>query len=396
MKRLWISLPFLLVAVTALAQVPSGGANVEVDPIRCWWRTSTNAIRIGEIFDLSLTCAVLENEAVQVLPDESRLGVTVVQMAPFEVVGGSHPADLRSGSRRFFQYQYKLRIIGPDVIGKEVLLPPTTIHYTINSRVAENTAVQGRDLSYVLPGESMKVASLVPAGAQDIRDAAGEDFTNVETLELRASVLGIVATACVALGLLMTVIVLFGLARRSSRRTPADERLLSTLSLAGTAAGELAAVQREREQQGWNDGLVARALAATRLAASCAIGANTNQRIVTPAVHAGEGRLIVKTGFGGKPRMVSGSTTPTDVSQAIAAATGPDAARVPMLEAMHDALSTFSVARYARDAKIDEGTLDTALSTAMTVARQVRGEHSWLKTFLRQLRTGGAPAETRA
>src|SRR5260370_36286 len=31
---------------------------VQVDPIRCWWRTSAGAVRIGETFDLRLTCAV--------------------------------------------------------------------------------------------------------------------------------------------------------------------------------------------------------------------------------------------------------------------------------------------------------------------------------------------------
>lgn len=395
MKRWWICLPLLLVAVTAAAQAPAAGANVEVDPIRCWWRTSTSAVRIGEIFDVSLTCAVLENDAVQVIPDESRLGVNVVQMAPFEVVGGAHPADLRSGSRRFFQYQYKLRVISPDAIGKEVVLPAISIHYAINSRVAPNTALQGRDLAYLLPEQAMKVASMVPAGAGDIRDAAGEDFANVETFEARANVLEVVALACAALGLLMTIIVLFGVARRSRRRTPADARLLSTRRLASTAADELAAVRREREHQGWNDSLVARALAATRLAASCAIGANTNQRIAAPNVVAGEGRLVVGTGFRGKPRMVSGSTTPMNISQAIAAATGADAARVPMLEAMRDGLSTFSIAHYARDAALDQDRLDAALSTAIGAAGQVRGEHSWLNTFVKQLRTGGAPAETR-
>jgi hypothetical protein len=192
----------------------------------------------------------------------------------------------------------------------------------------------------------------------------------------------------------MTIIVLVGLARRTRRRTPADERLLSPRSLVGAAAGELNAVRRERERQGWNDGLVSRALAATRLAASCALGANTNQRIAGRKVEAGEGRLIAAPGMRGKPRLISGATTPTDITQAIA--TGEDAARAPMLESLRDALSTFTVAQYAREAKIDDGALDSALSSAISATGRVRGEHSWLKTFLKQLRSGGAPAETRA
>ena len=148
-----------------------GRTNVEVDPIRCWWRTSAGAVRIGEHFDLWLTCAVLETDAVQVVPDESHLGIEVAALAPFEVVGGSHPADLRSGNRRFFQYQYILRIINPDAIGKDVKIPDTVIHYKVNSRVAANTSLQGRDLTYVLPPEEVRVASMVPADATDIRDS---------------------------------------------------------------------------------------------------------------------------------------------------------------------------------------------------------------------------------
>ena len=113
---------------------------------------------------------------MQVVPDQSHLGVEVAAMAPFEVVGGSHPADLRSGNRRFFQYQYILRIINPDAIGKDVKIPDTVIHYKVNSRVAANTSMQGRDLTYVLPTEEVRVASMVPADATDIRDSSGESF----------------------------------------------------------------------------------------------------------------------------------------------------------------------------------------------------------------------------
>src|ERR687889_213127 len=105
----WSVLPLLAVLATpvfAQPPAPSDTETVEVDPIRCWWRTSQGAVRIGELFDLSLTCAVLQNDAVQVVPDESRLGNAVIQMAPFEVVSGNHPADLHSANRRFFQYEY--------------------------------------------------------------------------------------------------------------------------------------------------------------------------------------------------------------------------------------------------------------------------------------------------
>src|SRR5688500_3139189 len=88
----------ILVPLTAWTQTaPTTEQMVSVDPIRCWWRMSKGAVRIGETFDLSLTCAVLDNEAVQVAHDESRLAGAVIAMAPYEVVASSHPQDLRGG-----------------------------------------------------------------------------------------------------------------------------------------------------------------------------------------------------------------------------------------------------------------------------------------------------------
>src|SRR5207247_4035163 len=123
-------------------------------------------------------CAVLQTDAVQVTPDESRLDSAVAQMSPFEVLGGAHPADLYSGNRRFFQYEYVLRVISPAVIGKDVKIPDPPIHYRVNSTVAANSALQGRDHTYLLPPLSVRVLSLVPADAPDIRDTAKESFAS--------------------------------------------------------------------------------------------------------------------------------------------------------------------------------------------------------------------------
>ena len=53
----------LLVLSASSAFAQTGTDLVEVDPIKCWWRTSTSAVRTGESFDLRLTCAVVETEA---------------------------------------------------------------------------------------------------------------------------------------------------------------------------------------------------------------------------------------------------------------------------------------------------------------------------------------------
>src|SRR6059036_3566063 len=95
---------------------------VETDPLQCWWRTSAGAVRVGEPFTVVLTCAVLETDAATVVVDQSRLEPSVVQFAPFEVLGGSHGADLRTDLRRFFQYEYRLRLIAENLFGRDAAL----------------------------------------------------------------------------------------------------------------------------------------------------------------------------------------------------------------------------------------------------------------------------------
>jgi hypothetical protein len=397
-KRFLFSMLALGVAVQALAQMPpnkpadAGVANVEVDPIRCWWRTSTGAVRIGEHFDLWLTCAALETDSVQVVPDQSHLGVEVAAMAPFEVVGGSHPADLRSGSRRFFQYQYILRIINPDAIGKDVKIPDTVIHYKVNSRVAANTSIQGRDLTYVLPTEEVRVASMVPADATDIRDSSGESFSIVDSLNLRAGVLEIVAITCIALGSLMLIFVLVRLARRGRKRTPADARLMPTRSVVGAAIRELNRVQRDREAQGWNEALAGRALAASRIAAAAALGRTVSQRIAGSPNSNGAGRIVAVPTLRGKARTLSSSVTPGELSRR------PVNPRLqPSVDELRESIEAFSLAQYGRATEVNQSALDSALSSARSAAGRVKAEHSLFKMLLQRFTPGAAAtAESRA
>ena len=115
--------------------VSSVRAQEVLDPIRCWWRTSAGAVVIGESFQATLTCAAREQESVRTVPDESRLSAATIQLSPFEILGGSHPPDVRRGSRRFFQYDYQLRIISRDAIGQDVNVPSVTVSYRVHSRV---------------------------------------------------------------------------------------------------------------------------------------------------------------------------------------------------------------------------------------------------------------------
>src|SRR5712691_1849815 len=155
----------LVLALMLAAAAVSGAAaqTVQTDPLQCWWRTSAGAVRVGEPFSVVLTCAVLDTDAATVVVDQTRLEPSVVQFAPFEVLGGSHGADLRTDQRRFFQYEYRLRVIADGMFGKDAALPDTKISYRVQSKVGQKTAIQGRDQTYLLPPQSVRVMSLVPA-----------------------------------------------------------------------------------------------------------------------------------------------------------------------------------------------------------------------------------------
>jgi len=115
---------------------------VDADPIRCWWRTSANAVRVGESFSLTLTCAIVENDTTTVVPDQSRLDPSAMQLPPFEVIGGQREPDLRTDSRRFFQYQYTLRLISEEMFGKDAKIPSLQIAYHVESKVERGETVE--------------------------------------------------------------------------------------------------------------------------------------------------------------------------------------------------------------------------------------------------------------
>ena len=191
MRRALLHFGFLISGFGLIGAVPAaaqtGTDMVEVEPITCWWRTSTSAVRTGESFGMTLTCAVVETEANKVVPDFSKLDPTVVQLPPFEVLGGTHPGDLVRPGKRFFQYDYRLRLIAEDAFGNDVSIPPLEISYRIESKVTGGDVAQGRDQSYSLPKASVRLISLVPDDTSDIREAPVSMFSGIENRESRFS-----------------------------------------------------------------------------------------------------------------------------------------------------------------------------------------------------------------
>ena len=356
---------WVLLALPLYASAQTG-----VEPIRCWRQSSTGAVTLGETFTVTLTCAVFETQDTQVVPDESRLNVASIQMAPFEILGGSHPADVRRGSRRFFQYDYQLRIISRDAIGQDVNVPPVTISYRVHSRVGAAARLEGRDLQYLVPALPIRVLSLVPLDASDIRDSAEASLATVETLRTRSRTFRAVAYALGAVAVVMVILALVPLARRTRAGTERQQRLVPDRVILDHAAAALADTQNRAARDGWNDDTIASALSATRLIAAAAIDHAVSQKPLPVDGASPAGRLSVEYGFPRRTRVtVSSSVTPDDVTRALSANHRFSTTRAQQLQTLRDALAVLTAAMYRKAPTRDAATLDESVRQVIAVGR---------------------------
>ena len=360
----WIVILFLVAPVAA--QPPSGVVDVEVEPITCWWRSSTSAVRSGEPFTLMLTCQVVETDTTKVVPDQSKLDPSVVQLQPFEIIGGAKAPDMRVPGKRFFQYQYRLRLINEGAFGADVDVPQLQISYRIESQMARGEAIQGRDLNYNLLPISIRLLSIVPEDTIDIREAPAAAFQAVEARESRAEMLELIGTILFGLAGVVLLVMLVSLFRSRRVRTTTEGWRMPARAIAATAQSSLNEV-RQSSRGGWDADLAGRALTAARVAASMVSGGSVGQtRAGSAAV--GDGQLLVKGWLGRGGAMVSGAATPQNVQDANLASS----------------LLAFSRARYGRTGTLDGSALDEALDTALAAARRATSQHSWLSDLLRR------------
>lgn len=349
------------------------------EPIRCWRQASAGAVTIGEMFTVVLTCAVYEGDNAQVVPDETRLGVASIQMAPFEILGGAHPPDVRRGTRRFFQYDYQLRIISPDAPGNDINIPPLTISYRIHSRVGAAATLEGRDLSYLLPMMPIKVLSLVPKDAADIRDAAEASLGAVDSLRFRSSVFRVLAITFGALASVMVVLALVPLARSTRAAGASESQGVPERAILARVAGELGEVQAQASREGWNEPLIGRAVSLVRIVSAAAIGEPISQKPVTPATAAADGRVTVKHGLM-RPVVASASSSVTaaDLARVRESQSGTlSITRRQQLESLETGLSAMTAALYSKNASPD-GAHDETVRQAIAVSKEIASERRWI------------------
>jgi hypothetical protein len=178
-----------------------------------------------------------------------------------------------------------------------------------------------------------------------------------------------------------------------SRRQRAQAQAGPAMSLPALlrlAGRELTAVQRETDANGWTEALVTRALAAARIAAASALGRVPSQRLVDrqPAADVSAATwdgAIERRRRGGRDVRVSSAVTGHDLAEKLAVLPpSASAGSRELLTQLQGALTSFTAAQYAREASLDRGALDQALTNTLDAVRALRSRYAWPTLQLRR------------
>ena len=406
MIRLWAVIAFTLsLGAQATGQTPNR-EGVETDPIRCWWRTSVPAVRIGEPFSVVLTCAVVETDAVTVVPSQAELNPDALQLPPFDVIGGSHASDLRTADRRFFQYEYRLRLINEELFGKDVKVPDLKISYKVRTRV-NGESQEGRDLAYILPATSVRVLSLVPADASNIRDASAETFDDVGRRLSRATLLRVIGGVLIGFAALAAFVAAARLLGGSRRQTPVARSLVSDAAILREVRRELSAIAHGRRDGEWTETLRARLLSALRIISAYALDLAATPIAVPPggpaetAAYDAPGQLAVRgRGLHGSDVTVAAWVTTSIIAEELKRLRKwpggvRTQSRVKLLEPLERALAELTTAQYGREIAVDDQVFDNALAAAVSALGRLRIENVWVVKKVRGFRVATAALGSR-
>ena len=374
--RRWI---YSLIALSILGLSPvsvlaqTGEDTVPVDAMRCWRRVSSTAVVVGEHFAMTITCSVVETNQSRTLPDQGALEPETIEVLPFDVLSGQRYEDIRTGPYRFFQYQYALRLISESNFGEDVELPAVALTYRIERRVGDNPALLGRELTYVIPAEPIRVVSLAPDSTVDIRDLPPATFDQMETRTLRANLLTLLAGL---FGLMALSIVALGIIRiaqaRGGNRRSTDRQILLPLVVDG-ALKQLTDIQQTTAGSGWTAQSVGRALAALRITAAVAIARPITQDSIDSGAPTRDGQLRLRHGYLRQKtsNLTSGVTTAT-LQRRLAESSPFLVADRKTVEQLSWAIAAFTAARYGRGTALPQDSLTKTLKTSIKHTKRLR------------------------
>ncbi len=354
----------LAVSTSAWAQVTDDAT--AVDAFRCWRRLGQQAVRVGERFAMTVTCSAVETEGARAIPDQVALEPASIDVAPFEVLDGERSDDTRTGPYRFFQYHYTLRLITETSFGEDVELPAVELAYRVERRIGNAPAMAGRERTYILPPEPIRVISFVPGAVVDIRDLAPATFSEAQARIVRANALtlGAALTGLLAVGVLLVGVTRAARARRG--HLPAVERPVPPSGVVRRALDELTSVGRAAAEHGWTADTLARALSALRVGANIALTGRVAHAIVAADTPTRAGQLRLRHGLVRRRTLVvsSGLTAPV-LARASEATRSPVIGDAALIADLAAAIAVFTQARYARQAPTEGDPTDRAEAAGM-------------------------------
>ena len=376
-----VMLAVLSVAAVAAAQAPNGAnpaADVEANAMNCWWTPARSAVHVGQPFSLTLTCRVLETEAAAVVPNVAEIEPTSIQLTPFDVLEGQRHEDVVMPPWRYLQFSYTVRLLGEEFFGRDLSIPPTNVTFRIRTGGAD--AAEGTERSYVLPSIPIRILSLVPAQAADIRDPAAGTFGEVEALRFRSTV-GLVA-GLILLGfaaVLLAIAAVHAIERYRKRAAPVE----ATVPVGAVLDGCLREVDRVRSEavrDGWSPGLAARALTPFRVAAAVALSQPVTQTMVAGGAPTRDGQLAVGYGLLRRRHARMSAAMTAGTIDRLRAPDNGNAARAmndELLDPIRDALAGLNAVRYGRNGAAAVLELDRTLDNGASALRRLRVGQRW-------------------
>jgi hypothetical protein len=279
------------------------------------------------------------------------------------------------------------------------------ISYKVRTRV-NGDSLEGRDLAYILPATSVRVLSLVPADAGNIRDASAETFDDVGRRASRATLLRVIGGVLIgfaALAALVSAARLFG---EKGERLPTARSLVSDAAILREIRRELAAIARGRDDGRWTEPLRARLLSALRIIGAYALDLTATPIAVPPgepadtAAYDAPGQLTVRgRGLRGSDVTVAAWVTTSIIAQELKRfrkmSGGARTPRAKLLEPLETALAELTAAQYGREAAVDDQVFDNALATAVSAVRRLQIENVWIVKKLRGYRVATAALGSR-
>jgi hypothetical protein len=352
------------IVLTAVLSATPLSAQTSTAPIKCWWRTDKSAVIVGEQFTLRLTCGVIETRGTTAVPKMEQLDPGAVQLSPFEVVSGTRHDDVLAAPWRYFQYDYTLRLTGQDSFGEDVDIPAFTVTYSLKSDVPG--AGTGRDHMLVLPALPMRIQSLVPKKANDIRDSAPESFAAATAHLSRATREFTAAGIFFGFSGLMVLFAAVHVIRHHRARGRARLPVVSDTKLVGACLQEIGRIQSEVKTSGWTLERAGSALTVLRIGSAVAMGRGIAQSAMDTAAAPREGQIAVRKGLLGRERIaVSAAITPGAFERYAVNGNA-------MVADLGKSLSAFSVVRYGRNGNIDTPALNRALENSRAALQRLR------------------------